>query len=868
MKSKKTLFPIGVAFTSLIGVLYATASVILFNNLHQAEARHTRQAVEGVLSAFTQSKKDLSIHIDDWARWNDTYNFVLDRNQEYIDSNLYPAGLLALKLNLVLYVQPSGKIVYGTGFDLNAQKYKSISPAIKPHLVPQSPLVHHPTIESGTVGIVNLPEGLILVGAQPILSSEDKGPIRGSLIFGRYLNAGTIATLSKSTRLPLSVRAIDRADLPADFQAMRNLLSPTNKILVRPLGKNTIAGYALLLDIYGKPAAILRVDIPREIYHQGRKSWYYLTILLASVAIIFATIIFQLIEKLVASERKWQESEEYRHLVAKASQSIFLVNASTKQIIEANATFENFLGYQSGQILQLTLFDLVAENQAVIEHFILALQVERYFTGEQQYRRQDGILVDVEINANLITRNGKDVFCIIVHDITKRKQIEQQLQHEAFHDSLTGLANRALFMMRLKQALRLQQQQADYSFAVLFLDLDRFKAINDSLGHMLGDRLLIGIAQRLRAQIRTGDTLARLGGDEFAMVLENCSNPTEMIERIQLALKLPFRLDGNEIFATTSIGAIANTREYRQPEDLLRDADTAMYRAKAGGKARYEVFDTSMRDRVVALFQLETDLRRAIDNQELHLHYQPIVSLVNQKIVGFEALIRWQHPQRGAISPAEFIPIAEETGLIVPIGWWVLQQACQQMQLWQAQFALNVPFKMSVNFSAPQFTQAQVGKQIIQILQATGLDAKSLQLELTESVLMEHPEAIAALMEELNALGVSLALDDFGTGYSSLSYLQRFPINILKLDRSFVCRIGKCYQSWEIVRATIMLARALDMEVVAEGIETLEQLARLRGLKCKFGQGYYFSQPVDSTAAGELLAQQFDRLVEVVSRKS
>ncbi|MBD2308123.1 EAL domain-containing protein [Chroococcidiopsis sp. FACHB-1243] len=868
MKSKKTLFPIGVAFTSLIGVLYATVSVILFNNLQQAEERQTRQAVEGVLSAFTQSQKDLSIHIDDWARWNDTYNFVLDRNQDYIDSNLYPAGLLALKLNLVLYVQPSGKIVYGTGFDLNTQKYKSISPAIKPHLVPQSPLVYHTTIESGAVGIVNLPEGLILVGAQPILPSKDKEPIRGSLIFGRYLNAGTIATLSKSTRLPLSVRAIDRPDLPADFQAMRNLLSPTNKILVRPIGKNTIAGYALLPDIYGKPAAILRVDIAREIYHQGRTSWYYLTILLAIVAMIFATIIFQLIEKLVASERKWQESEEYRHLVAKASQSIFLVNASTKQIIEANATFENFLGYQSGQLIQLTLFDLVAENQAVVERFILALQVERYFTGEQQYRRQDGILVDVEINANLITRNGKDVFCIIVHDITKRKQIEQQLQHEAFHDSLTGLANRALFMMRLEQALRLQQQQTDYSFAVLFLDLDRFKAINDSLGHMLGDRLLIGIAQRLRAQIRTGDTLARLGGDEFAMVLENCSDPTEMIKRIQLALKLPFRLDGNEIFATTSIGAIANTREYRQPEDLLRDADTAMYRAKAGGKARYEVFDTSMRDRVVALFQLETDLRRAINNQELHLHYQPIVSLVNQKIVGFEALVRWQHPQRGAISPAEFIPIAEETGLIIPIGWWVLQQACQQMQLWQAQFALNVPFKISVNFSAPQFTQPQVGKQIIQILQATGLDAKSLQLELTESVLMEHPEAIAALMKELNALGVSLALDDFGTGYSSLSYLQRFPINILKLDRSFVCRIGKCYQSWEIVRATIMLARALDMEVVAEGIETLEQLARLRGLKCKFGQGYFFSQPVDSTAAGELLAQQFDRLVEVVSRKS
>jgi predicted signal transduction protein with EAL and GGDEF domain len=380
------------------------------------------------------------------------------------------------------------------------------------------------------------------------------------------------------------------------------------------------------------------------------------------------------------------------------------------------------------------------------------------------------------------------------------------------------------------------------------------------LGHLLGDRLLIGIAQRLRAQIRSGDTLARLGGDEFAIVLENCSDPTEMVERVQLSLKLPFRLDGNEIFATASIGAVANTRNYHRPEDLLRDADTAMYRAKAGGKARHEVFDVSMRDRVVTLFQLETDLRRAIDERELQLHYQPIVSLVNQKIIGFEVLLRWQHPQRGWVSPAEFIPIAEETGLIIPIGWWVLHQACQQMRAWHEQFAFNTPFKIGVNFSAPQFTQPQLEKQIARILHQTGLDAKSLQLELTESVLMEHPETVAQLMQQLKALGISLALDDFGTGYSSLSYLQRFPLDILKLDRSFVCRIGKCYQSWEIVRATILLARALDMEVVAEGVETFEQLVRLRGLKCKYAQGYFFSLPLDSTAAGELLAQQFDRL--------
>lgn len=455
----------------------------------------------------------------------------------------------------------------------------------------------------------------------------------------------------------------------------------------------------------------------------------------------------------------------------------------------------------------------------------------------------------------MISHDDKDVFCIIVHDITQRKLIEEQLLHDAFHDSLTGLANRALFMSRLYHSLQLIKRCEDYTFAVLFLDLDRFKVINDSLGHIVGDQLLIAIAQRLQTCLRCSDTFARLGGDEFAILLENSNNTTAIAERIQQELKLPFNLNGQQIFATASIGVILNTTDYERPEDLLRDADTAMYRAKAGGRSRHQVFDISMHDQVVTLLHLENDLRRAIENCELQLHYQPIVSLGSEKIVGFEALVRWQHPTRGFISPTEFIPLAEDTGLIVPLGSWVLREACRQLRTWQMQFA--VPLTISVNLSVKQFAQLNLVEQISHILNETNLDPSSLKLELTESLLME-PESVTSILLQLKALGVCLSLDDFGTGYSSLNYLHRFPIDILKIDRSFIS-ISNSSEKWQIVRAIAMLADSLGMDVIAEGVETKEQLAQLKALKCKYGQGYLFSKPVDSTTAANLILSSIDQ---------
>jgi diguanylate cyclase (GGDEF)-like protein/PAS domain S-box-containing protein len=447
-------------------------------------------------------------------------------------------------------------------------------------------------------------------------------------------------------------------------------------------------------------------------------------------------------------------------------------------------------------------------------------------------------------------------------DMTAWKRAEEKLVHDALHDTLTGLPNRVLLIERLRHVIQLAQRHNSL-FAVLFIDLDRFKVINDSLGHMLGDQLLVAIADRLSHCLRPTDTIARLGGDEFVILLEEVKDEagvTFIAERIHQELSLPFNLEGHEVFTAASIGIAYGSKIYTLPEELLRDADTAMYHAKEQGRGRYEVFNSGMHTHAVALLQLETNLRRALERQELRLHYQPIFSLRTQQIVGFEALLRWQHPKHSVVSPSDFIPIAEETGLIIPIGLWVLHEACRQMQQWQRQFP-NTPLTMNVNLSSKQFTPSLIS-EVQQILAETGLAAACLKLEITESVLMENADAATITLSRLQESGIHLAIDDFGTGYSSLSYLHRFPIDTLKIDRSFIRKIDTDGEQLAIVRTIITLAWNLGMEVVAEGVETPKQLAQLKALHCDHAQGYFFCKPVDATSATQLIKASVSKNVK------
>jgi PAS domain S-box-containing protein len=559
-----------------------------------------------------------------------------------------------------------------------------------------------------------------------------------------------------------------------------------------------------------------------------------------------------------------------------AADMIAVVDCAGNRLYNSPA-YQKVLGYSSEELKLTTSVEQIhpEDQQRVIGAAQKARLTGRGERLEYRMRHKDGTWRILESVATAIqNEEGQtDRLVIVNRDITERKRAEDALAHNALHDALTKLPNRTLFLDRVRHVLTLSRRHTSYKFAVLFIDLDEFKVFNDSLGHTAGNAFLMQIARRFSASVRGIDTisrsvvtqgtspvaneasLARVGGDEFTILLEgisDCGDAIRVAERIQELLRIPFVIEGQEVVTTASIGIAFCAISYINSEDLVRDAEIAMYRAKQEGKARYQVFDAAMHTVAVKRLRLETDLRRALELGEFRVHYQPIVSLESGKIAGFEALSRWQRPE-GLLLPAHFIQIAEEIGLILPMNRQLLREACLQLRAWHSQFPCDPPLTMSVNISPKEFAQPDLAAQIKTILLEVGIHPSSINVEIQETIAMADPQRSSLVLSELKALGVHISIDDFGTGYSSLSRLQGFPVDSLKIDRAFISKIDTDSETSEIVRIIIMLAHNLGLKVVAEGAETAEQVRLLTQLKCELVQGYFFAKPGDQAAAQALL---------------
>ncbi len=571
----------------------------------------------------------------------------------------------------------------------------------------------------------------------------------------------------------------------------------------------------------------------------------------------------EIAERKVIGEALRKAERKYRTIFENALEGIYQTSPSGR-FLSANPSLARILGFKSADELMGSVYDIgtqmYMEPQRRKEFLRLIEETGEVKNFVSKVRRRDGRIIWISENARRISDSDGAVMCYegSVEDITLRKKAEDQLKRQAFHDPLTGLPNRALFLDHLRMAME-RGRRRKHLFAVIYMDLDRFKVINDSLGHETGDELLRNVARVLEKCGRTVDTIARFGGDEFAILLEEISAPRDTIaiaRRILEGVRQPFTINGNEVFTSASLGIVLKTDGYDRPEALLRDADTAMYRAKEHGKARFKVFNQKMHDQALRLMALETDLRRAVDLREFEVVYQPIVCLDTRRVCGFEALVRWRHPEHGVIMPGDFISLAEDTGLIYSIDNLVLVEACAQVKHWQSTFGARMGehLTLNINISGKHFGQPLLLSQVTRALGDSGLHPESLNIEITESALMDNPAMAEEVLKQLKILGTKVCIDDFGTGYSSLSYLQRFPIDVVKVDRSFIDGVEGNLDSQAIVRTVFTLGQSLGLKVVAEGVETPDQLAFLEREGCRYVQGFLFYKPLSAGEVDELLS--------------
>ncbi|MCL6628292.1 MAG: EAL domain-containing protein [Armatimonadetes bacterium] len=979
--------------------LHLTVSEVLIGGFSEVETREAVQSLDTARNLIHSREADLLSKIKDWSIWHDTYEFVVDRNPEYIKSNLPPNVLPDLQLSVMVFVNSSGNVVCARGYDLDQGKPTDISRSFRQVIRPESPLLgEHPL-----TGIISLPEGLMLVASHRIVRSDGSGPSGGHLIFGRYLSRKAVDELSTLSHLHISLHkhSSDSRDVNNRHLGSKNDKYPA----VRVLDTNTLLAYDKLTDIYGDPVAILRVRMDRTSHQVGLRTLWLLDISLALLGLFLAALSYLSVDRLfvyrlsrlqkelenidvageladrvstigndeiaslagsintllanlqsvrarnraiisaipdmiillgedgtieechipyseftpykrewlvgnnlsnildrdtaskaflaiqVASSRKKVQAFEYEitaesrkfcrearvvttsdgHYLAlvrditkrkEAEKLINLqiaaINSVSDQIVitdrkghieYVNPGFERETGYTINEVRGSRWWDFGtgANDAYTIEQIRDYVTNGNSWRGELASKRKDGTTFHEDVIVTPIKDTNGTIlhFVIVKRDITERRLYEAKLDRLAHHDTLTGLPNRLLFSDRLTQSI-IRASRDKNLVGLVFLDLDRFKLVNDTLGHSAGDKLLKQVAQRLRSTLRQVDTIARMGGDEFILILPDLRTPedaSKTANRVMEVLSRPFRVMGRDLFLSASAGISVFPYDGEDVESLVRAADTAMYSAKEQGRNTFRFYTETMNAKAMERMVFESDLRKALEkDNELTLYYQPRVDVWTNRILGVEALIRWRHPDRGLVMPDQFIPVAEETGLVVPLGEWVLRTATMQNKAWQ-DVGLP-PINMGINISVNQLHMSDLIQTVQSVVYETGLNPRYIDLELTESALSPNPELATRVLRQLRKMGVRIFIDDFGTGYSSLSNLKQFPVDAVKIDSSFIRNITAEGDDVAIASAIIAMAHSLKLEVIAEGVETVEQLNVLRNLGCDQVQGYFVSEPV------------------------
>ncbi len=805
----KVLVGVGIVWLVFLAFTYISSKAFLLRSFVRLEEEHTNQDLSRIDQALDQLNYSLYTFTSDWSHWDDLYAFMLGKKPEFIPNNINLTAFLNSTINFLSYWDKNGKLVFGAAVDTDKGKFRAYPAGLEKFLYPNSLLLDRPDLTKDVRGYISLPEGIMMVAAAGVSNGDKTTPPSGAMVTGRFISPKIIDKLSEQTKLKLTLFTLpDIQNNPTLNTIFQTISENKNGHMSQNIDKKTLAGYTLIKDIEQKPIGMFRMTAPRSVYLSGLRAINYYLISFVILGVIFSIALLWLLRILVIRR------------LEKLNLDVAEIRTSNKLSRRVNAAGNDELSSVSTEINRML---------GVIE--MSQEQLENRVAQRTEELKQSNVKLEQEI----IERKSVEKE-LIIH--------KEHLVRLAHYDSLTSLPNRAHFNDMLNTSITAANKNKK-KLAILFIDLDRFKNINDTFGHNTGDLVLKEVAERFSLVLRSGDILARLGGDEFIILLNNIDDPKyagPVAQKLIETCKKPVYANKHEFFLTTSIGICIYPDDGISLEDLQRNADMAMYRAKRSGGSIYEYFTEAMNSEALERAQLESALRKAINNNEFILHYQPKLNLADGMMTGAEALIRWESPELGMISPAKFIPLAEETGLILPIGEWTLREACRANKAWQD--AGYSPICVAVNLSPKQFRHQDIAQIVSDVLNETKLDPTWLELEITETAIVDDAEAGTNKLNAICNMGVKIAIDDFGTGYTSISYLKRFPVSILKIDQSFVKGIPENRDDIAITAGVIALAHRLGIKVVAEGVETAEQLQFLADNACDMVQGYYLSRPL------------------------